>query len=173
VVGYDSIIPPGRAGTVTEEVNISNLHGGNFSKSATITSNAANKPTMQISMKGSVKEAVSASPEYMQVTRDSQGKYEFLVTLTTEKADFKIEEVSFKDNQAPSDKVPTWQKELPIPVNFTVVKDSVVQKTDHAFRVKIMFNYGESGNKSGEFIFKTNHPDAPEVKVSGTILSGK
>jgi hypothetical protein len=36
-----------------------------------------------------------------------------------------------------------------------------------------MLNYSESANKSDDFIIKTNHPDAPEVKVSGTILSGK
>jgi hypothetical protein len=188
VVGFDSIIPPGRAGTVTEEVNISSMHGGNFAKSATIFSNAKNKPSMQISMKGTVKEAVAASPDYIQVTKDAQGKHEFLITFTTEKADFKIEDVVFKDNQTPSDKSPTWQKELPIPVNFSLVKDSVVQKgntilssakdsvtqkTDHGYKVKIMLNYNESANKSGEFIFKTNHPDAPEVKVSGTIISGK
>lgn len=173
MVGFDSIIPPGREGTATEEVNISNLHGGSFSKSATITSNAKNIPSLQISMKGIVKEAVSVSPDYIQVTRDAQGKYEFLLTLTSEKANLKIEEVVFKNNQAPSDKVPTWQKDLPIPVNFSLVKDSVVQKTDHAYTVKIMLNYSESANKSGDFIIKTNHPDAPEVKVSGTILSGK
>ena len=173
MVGFDSIIPPGRAGTVTEEVNISTMHGGSFNKSATISSNAKNSPSLQISMKGNVKEPISASPDYIQVTRDAEGKYEFLVTLTTEKADLKIEEVTFKNNQTPSDKSPTWQKELPIPVNFSLVKDSVVQKTDHAYKVKIMLNYTESVNKSGDFLIKTNHPDAPEVKVSGTILSGK
>ena len=61
-------------------------------------------------------EAVSVSPDYIEVTRDAQGKYEFLLTLTSEKANLKIEEVVFKNNQAPSDKVPTWLKDLPIPV---------------------------------------------------------
>ena len=38
MVGYDSIIPPGRVGLVTESVNLSNYHAGSYTKSATITS---------------------------------------------------------------------------------------------------------------------------------------
>jgi hypothetical protein len=149
------------------------MHSGSFAKSATITSNAKNSPTLQISMKGTVKEVVSVSPEYIQFNKDKNGKFEALITLTSEKADLKIEEITFKDNLTPSNKLPAWQKELPIPVNFLFVKDTVMQKPDHVYTIKIMLNYLDSVNKSGEFIFKTNHPDAPEVKASGNINAGK
>lgn len=172
MVGFDSIIPPGRVGTVTEEVNISSMHGSSFTKSATITSNAKNSPTLQISMKGLIKEAVSVSPDYIQINKDKDGKFEAVVTLTSEKADLKLEEVSFKENAAPTDKLPDWQKDLPIPASFSVVKDSTTQKGDHVFSVKITINYGKTGNKPGEFIFKTNHPDAQEVKAQGYLNAG-
>jgi hypothetical protein len=172
VVGFDSIIPPGRVGTVTEEVNVSNMHGSSFTKSATITSNAKNSPTMQISMKGVIKEAVSVSPEYVQINKDKNGKFETTITLTSEKADLKIEEVTFKESPQPTDKLPAWQKDLPLPVTFSVIKDSLAQKTDHVFTVKISVGFSGSGNKSGEFIFKTDHPDAQEVKAQGFLNSG-
>jgi hypothetical protein len=173
VVGFDSIIPPGRAGTATEEINLGTMHGGTFSKSATITSNAKNMPTMQISMKGTVKEAVSVSPDYIQFNKDKNGKYEAVITLTSEKVDLKIEEIAFKENQTNPNNLPAWQKELPIPVSFSMEKDPPKQNADQTFKVKITLNYSETVNKTGEFIFKTNHPDAPEVKANGTINAAK
>ncbi|MGB7566583.1 MAG: hypothetical protein WBM07_01875 [Chitinivibrionales bacterium] len=173
MVGFDSIIPPGRVGTVTEEVNTGSLHGGTFSKSATITSNAKNSPTLQISMKGTIKEAVAISPEFIQFNKDKNGKYESIITMTSERANLAIEEIAFKDIQAPSSKLPAWQKDLPIPINFSLVKDTVMQKPDHVYTIKMSLSYGDTVMKTGEFIFKTNHPDAPEVKTNGTIFPGK
>lgn len=124
-------------------------------------------------MKGVIKEAVAVSPDYIQINKDKDGKFEASITLTSEKADLKIQEVSFKENQPPSDKIPAWQKDLPIPVAFSITKDSTTQKADHIFTVKITVSYGETASKSGEFIFKTNHPDAQEVKAQGFLNSGK
>lgn len=173
MVGFDSIIPPGREGTVTEEVNIANMHSGSFSKSATITSNAKNSPSLQISMRGTIKEAVSISPDYIQLSRDKNGKFESQIMITTEKADLKIQEIAFKSNQTPSNKSPVWQKDIPIPLDYSITKDTVIKKPDHVYTVKIALNYPDSVNNSGEFIIKTNNPDMPEFKASGTINAGK
>jgi hypothetical protein len=149
------------------------MHGGTFAKSATITSNARNMPTMQISMKGSVKEAVTVSPDYIQFNKDKNGKFEAIITLTSEKADLTIEEIAFKENRPTSNNLPAWQKELPIPVSFSMTKDPAKQNADQTFTVKILLNYSETVNKTGEFIIKTNNPDTPEVKVNGAINGAK
>ena len=50
MVGFDSIIQPGRVGTITPKIELKNLHGGAFMKSVTVTSNAKNTPSLRLSL---------------------------------------------------------------------------------------------------------------------------
>jgi hypothetical protein len=173
VVGYDSIIPPGRVGSITESVNLSNYHDGSYSKSATITSNAKKTPTMQVTMKWVIKAFVKISPTYLEFLKNKSGDFGAEVTLSSEKADLKLLEVSFRSNaeQAPN-KMPAWQEELPVHLSAVLLKDTVMQAKMHDFKFKITATYGDTKSKNGEFLFKTNHPDAPEVKANGLINPG-
>jgi len=174
VVGYDSIIPPGRAGSITESVNLGNYHSGSYSKSATISSNAKNSPTLQVTMKWVMKAFVKITPTYLEITKNKQGVFEAEATLSSEKADLKLLEVSFKSNetQQGAEKMPSWKEELPVHISFVFLKDTVVQAKMHDFRFKITASYGDAKVKNGEFIFKTNHPEALEVKANGQINPG-
>lgn len=174
MVGYDSIIPPGRAGSITESVNLGNYHSGTYTKTATITSNAKNSPTMQVSMRWLIKAYVKISPTYVDIVKNKGGAFETEVTLSSEKADLKVMGVSFNSGDAPqgADKLASWKEELPVHVSFTLLKDTIVQPKMHDFKYKLAASYGDAKVKSGEFVFKTNHPDAPEVKVNGQINPG-
>jgi hypothetical protein len=169
VVGFDSIILPGRVGSITESVNLVNYRSGSYAKTATIISNAKKAPTMQISMKWVIKAFVKVSPPSLEIT-NKNGVFEAEVTLSSEKADLKLKEISFKSNEQPSpEKATFWKEELPVHLTSAFLKDTVAQAQMHDFRFKIIATYGGDKSKNGEFIFKTNHPDAPEVKINGSI----
>jgi hypothetical protein len=174
VVGFDSIIPPGRVGSITEKIRLANYHSGNYSKAATITSNAKNSPTLVITMKWTMKAFVGVSTSNLQINRNNEGIYQAEVTLSSEKADLKLLGINFKPigDKPPSDKMASWQEELTIPLSFMLTKDSVTQEKMHEFKYKVTASYTEVDIKRGDFIFKTNHPEAPEVKVSGEINPG-
>jgi hypothetical protein len=177
VVGFDSIIPPGRVGSITEKVRLTNYHSGSYSKSATVTSNAKNVKDLQITMKWVIKAFVSIAPSNLDISKNKNGAYETEVTLSSEKADLKLLGISFKPatEKPPSDKSVSWQEELTVPVSFALLKDTVMQGPDkmHAFKYKVTASYGETNSKNGEYIFKTNHPEAPELKINGSINPGK
>jgi len=175
VVGFDSIIPPGREGHITESVNLGNYHAGAYTKSATILSNAKNMPSMQISIHWIIKAYVSAATSYIQLAKDKNGNLETDVVFSSEKANLKITDASFKaveDGPATNNK-PAWQSELPIAVSYAFEKDSLRQDGYHDYKYKLIIKMAGSQKKNGEFIFKTNHEKSPEVKVQGGIDPGK
>jgi hypothetical protein len=174
VVGYDSIILPGRVGSVTESVNLGNYHAGSYSKSATIMSNAKNAPSLSITMKWVIKSHISVAPSYLSFAKDKNGAFQLEVSLTADKKDLKLFSVAFKPREEkPAEGKPdTWKEELPAQITFTLLKDSVMAANLHEFKYKITATNISSQRKDGEFLFKTNHPEAPEVKVMGVIEPG-
>ena len=128
---------------------------------------------MQITLKWVIKAYVKITPTYLQINKTKNNTYEAEVTLSSEKADLKLLDVSFKSNEAQApNKMPSWQEELPVHLSWVLLKDTVMQGEMHDFKFLITASYGGATNKNGEFFFKTNHPEAPEVKVSGLINWG-
>lgn len=175
MVGYDSIIPPGRVGTVTESVNLSNYHGGSYTKSATIMSNAKNSPTMQISIRWVIKAYISASPSMIELRKDKDGDFKAEVTLTSEKEKLKVTEVAFQANEEKpaNTNAPAWQNELPVQISYVLEKDTLKKDGYHDYIYKLSAKVAGAEAKNGNFIFKTNHENTPALKVSGMIASGK
>jgi hypothetical protein len=171
VVGFDTTILPGREGTVTEEVSIAKIHDGPFTKCLTVSSNAKNKPQMQLCMKGMVKVPLSVSPSYVQMKRGKSGLlYEAELTLSTEKPDLKVSEVFFTAAGSGSSGQTPWQSTLPLHCDFKLTKpDSVGAGGTWMYKLAVTMSFGEKDSKSGEFVIKTNHPEAGEVKTSGSI----
>ena len=169
MVGFDTTILPGREGTVTEEVSTAKIHDGAFTKCLTVSSNAKNKPQMQLCMKGMVKVPLSVSPSYVQMKRGKSGLYEAELTLSTEKHDLKVTEVFFTAGSGSSGQTP-WQNTLPLHCDFKLTKpDSVSTGGTWMYRLAVTMSFGEKDSKSGEFVIKTNHPEAGEVKTPGSI----
>jgi hypothetical protein len=169
VVGFDTTILPGREGTVTEEVSIAKIHDGPFTKCLTVSSNAKNKPQLQLCMKGMVKVPISVSPSYVQMRRGKNGLFEAELMLSTEKPDLKVTEVFFTAVSGSSGQAP-WQNTLPLHCDFKLTKtDSAGAGGIWMYKVAVTTNFGEKDSKSGEFVIKTNHPEAGEVKTSGNI----
>jgi hypothetical protein len=171
VVGFDSIIPPGREGRVKESVHLANYHGGEYIKSATIISNAQNQPSMQVSIRWVIKSFLSAAPSYLQCVKINNGKFETTVVFTTEMAGFKVTDASFLANgsEKPLDNGSARQNEASVNVTYAFEKDSLRKDGFHEFTYKVSVATPAEEKQSGDFIFKTNHADAREVKVTGSI----
>ena len=96
MVGFDSIIPPGREGSITEKVRLTNYRSGSYSKAATVTSNAKRTPNLTITMRWVIKAYVAVLPTFLEIAGNKDGVFQADVTLSSEKADLKLLGVSFK-----------------------------------------------------------------------------
>jgi hypothetical protein len=174
VVGFDTTILPGREGSITEEVAMSKVHEGAFTKCATVTSNAKNKPDLRLCLKGFIKVAVAVSPQYITVKKAVSGAMQADVMLTSEKPDLLVKNVTFTANtQAPSTEQSAWQNKLPVYIVYKLTKPEKPNK-DGAWEYKLTLNCdaGLPQSQYGEFVITTNHPEAPELKESGMVDVG-
>jgi hypothetical protein len=174
VVGFDTTILPGREGSITQEVAMAKVHEGAFTKCATVTSNAKNKPDLRLCLKGFIKVAVSVSPQYILVKKTASGAMQCDVTLTSEKPDLLVKNVTFTANsQAPASEQSAWQNKLPVYIVFKLTKPEK-PKDDGAWEYKLVLSCdaGIPQNQYGEFVITTNHPEAQEIKESGMIDIG-
>jgi hypothetical protein len=174
VVGFDSTILPGREGSITEEVAMSKVHEGAFTKCATVTSNAKNKPDLKLCLKGFIKVPVAVSPQYVQMKKGASGPAECNLTLTTEKPDLQVKDVTFSSNtQAQASGQSAWQNKLPIYLVFKLTKPEK-PKDDGSWEYKLAVTLAAElpQNQYGEFVITTNHPEAQEIKENGMIDVG-
>ncbi len=174
MVGFDTTILPGREGSITEEVNIAKIHGGAFTKCATVTCNAKNKSEFRLCLKGVAKEALHVNPQYIALKKaEGKNQYETDLLLSSEKSDLVVKNVSFVSNSQPQS-LPagqnTWQNKLPVYCNFTVKKAAKAKddgEWDYIVTITISSDFAE--NQNGDFVITTNHPDALETKIPGMI----
>lgn len=164
MVGYDSIIPPGREGTISPKVNLKGYHSGHFSKGVTVTSNATNLPTLRLTIKGDIKPIIEVSTRVLRITNDDSEPS--TIMLKTEKKDLRIKKVFLRTSGGGK---PSWQVDLPHYLEFELVNDTTPTDGyyDHELRVWAKIDLKESAH--GEFIIKTNHPDKEEVSIRGSI----
>ena len=171
VVQYDSIITPGHEGLLRATINIANLHGGEFVKGITITSNAANAPEMRVAVKGLIQTIIAASPGYIAMTATPKGPIAAQVILTTVKPDLKISDVNFITN---THNPVGWQSNLPLPIQFTCEKmESGKNDTESKYKLSLSIDFTNATSSYGDFVIKTNHPKKPELKISGMLPQTK
>jgi hypothetical protein len=175
VVGFDTTILPGREGSITEEVAMSKVHDGAFSKCATVTSNAKNKAELRLCLKGFVKVPVSVSPQYIQMKKGAAGAYQADLTVVSDKADLQVKNVTFNSNSQPATTGQNaWQSKLPLYCVYKLTKPEK-PKADSTWEYKLVItmNADLPQSQTGEFVITTNHPEALELKENGMIDIGK
>jgi hypothetical protein len=173
VVGFDTTILPGREGSITEEVAMSKVHDGAFTKCATVTSNARNKTDLRLCLKGFVKVPVAVSPQYISMKKSASGDYECEVTLSTDKPDLQVKGITFSTNASASSGQSAWQEKLPIYVEFKLTKPEKPKDGgvfDYKLAIFIKADFPQ--NQFGDFTITTNHPEAAELKENGMIDVG-
>lgn len=154
-------------GNATLEINVKNLHGGQFRKYATVYSNAKNSPELRISLGGTLKAVIEVSSQNIRLTSKDQQVWSDSLNLTTEKKDLKVTEVTFKPYSSGTPNQ-TWQNDLKIHPNYTLTKTDST-KGSFTYKLKLSFAVKDTEPKFGEFFIKTNHSKMPEIKVNGSI----
>ncbi len=167
MVGFDSIVPPGRAGKIKPAVTIKGMHGGNFHKGITVISNAENTPTLRLGIRGKILPIIGIEPGYMRIKSDDQSKR---ITLSSEFKKLKVKEISFKSRNRGQG--PTWQSQAPIYLKFAVTPvDSMTEDGYHQWHIDLRLESGPSETQHGDFVIKTNHAKKPEITIRGAVES--
>ena len=169
MVGFDSIIPPGREGKIAQKIDLKNAHSGEMIKAVTVTSNAQNQPSMRLTIKVVIKAIINISTSYLQLNK-AQNSAE--VVLSTEMKDLQVKKVYFKISNPGGGSGPqaSWQGDLPLFINFTLQKPDSVKADgymDYKMRLTSMLKIAEP--KEGEFIIETNHPEKAQISIRGRL----
>jgi hypothetical protein len=171
VVGHDSIIPPGREGKVTQEVNLASGHSGVLQKYITVFSNAKNTPELRLSLKCTILAELDVDPKYLSLKPDKKGMIQQTLSLTTQKKDLAVLDVTFLENSKPAENANNWQAALPIRFAYKLAKNPAPLADGYLkYQLDISLTAQDSTALYGNFTIKTNHPKKSELTLSGTIL---
>jgi len=165
VVGYDSIIPPGREGSIKPSVALKNT-SGKFTKTVTVLSNATNTPDLKLTITGDAKPIISMSSTFLQIKNNDPKPYE--IVLSTEKPDLKILKISVK---AQSNGQENWQVQLPTYLEHELSKPSAPKPDGFRdYTLKVSAKLGEmTEGKYGDIVIETNHPEKAELTLKGRV----
>ncbi len=167
VVSYDSLIAPGKTGTINARVNIKGYRAGTLSKGITVSSNAKNDPTVHLTIEAIVQSLIDVSTGFLSLSA-ANASSPSTIRLTSRKDDLKVTKLVFKpsDNSGKA----AWQSDLPLPLAFTcIATDSVRADTCKVYHLNV-YSPAIGKTVTGEFIITTNHPDKPEIHVRGELI---
>lgn len=170
-IGYDSVIPPGREGKVTFEINLKGMHKGPVKKYVTVLSNAKNKPQLRLYLGCTYITELEIEPKVVSFRCDKYGFTTQTFNISSTKGDLKVLEVSFRQNPENEEEALSWQVIHPILFNFSLTKiDS--SKIEGIFKYKLEVNQkiDHKNPLSGFLSIKTNYPQKEEIKIYAVIL---
>lgn len=164
VAAFDTLILPGEFGSIKLEAKL-NGYSGDFHKSATVTSNAKNQPTIRLTLNATIQPIIRISKQYItfQPSKDQNSDSLYLSSL---KKDLTITNIVFKpDNQNSA----IWQNQHSIPITYKWNKtDSISQDSLTVFTLLIK-SPGFKESVTGEVIITTNHPDKKQITIYGRM----
>ncbi len=164
VVDYDSLIPPGGTGKVTQSIESSSLHNGKFGKGITLHSNAKNEPRLKLSISGIFSETIAVKPHYIRLNKKNESA---VITLKTHKPDMRITAVDFEPRKKNDN---SWASTLPVPIDFNVsVSDTPDEDGRYEYTLTVSFNAKYDERRYGFLNIETTHPEKPIVSVRGAL----
>jgi hypothetical protein len=164
VVKYDTLIPSGKEGNFNAEVTLSGIHGGTFTKCINVTTNAKNKRFLQLCVNGNLKVPISVTPGYVQFTILKSGILQSSILLNSEKEDLKILDIYFYSKIISKTQN---KKDSLIRCSFKTERSREANENkEWSYHVNININNKEiKETRYGHIIIRTNHPDAPSIKI--------
>lgn len=167
MVDYDSIIPPGRTGKITPFIKAKKLRSGTFTKSIKIMSNATNTPTLRLSISGKVLSDINLSKRFLRLQPDHDGKAALSLTLKTEKPDFKIKDIAFRENKRND---PNWESKSGLTVTHHITRsDSTDIDKYYTYTLSLFLTIAPTKMLSGSFEIETNHEKKDHLSIRGMI----
>jgi hypothetical protein len=192
-VAFDSIIPAGGTGVLTEEVTIEEgASPGNFSMPVTLLSDARNSPIFKLAVKGKLEYLIETQPGSFLLS-DSLGKdtSEAFMLLRSNMKGLNVTGVTFSFNE--KNRAFSWKSSIPMNYCFSIATAADVtrmkpKKTEpgkfksnkpfstpnthyeYTYALRIRYPNSQQVSRFGDLIISTNHPDKPEVSMPGNIV---
>jgi len=166
-VEYDSIINPGKTGSVKIFIKKSDIGDGVFSKTVRVYSNAENDSILKLGIGGRVLPPVEFSKRFLRVETVTGQSASVEVDVSTKHAGFTIKQVTFIDRDARD--AGQEPKEIPIPFQLTNSK-KVDEFGYSTYLLKLTTSINTTTLLNGVFMIKTNHPEEPSIEIRGMIL---
>lgn len=166
-VRYDTLIRPGATGKIHAELTISGFGGGPLAKGITVASNAVNESVTHLGVKAYIRPFVDISEPYITINSNFSDKKS--ICLSSRKKDLSVSGVFFAI-EADREHASTWQSTVPLSIKH-VWQPLDSTRTD-GYRVYRLDLFMPVIDRSllGEFLIRTNHPDRPEIYLTGTLL---
>jgi hypothetical protein len=160
----DSVVQPGKAGHITMRLDLSEVRGGTFYKYLKVSTNCRNYPRARFAFYGVLKPIIHVDSGAIVLPTIGKKDTVQTVTLFTEKPDLQVTEVSFVIDNPPFE----WQSNLPIRFQFrkTGKKNS---EGLWSYTLQVFYSPVQKESWYGNFIVTTNHPDKPELKITGFV----
>jgi hypothetical protein len=164
VVSYDSVIAPGKSGFIKPEVNLKGFRPGDMSRGVTVTSNAANNPTLHLIIEATILAPIELSENYLNFEEAPK----LTLTLSSAKKDLKVSDVVFKPQGGQN--VPGWAADAPIKMQYSF-SPADSPRDDGLKTYKLEITAPGTGKETvlGNFEITTNHPDKKDIAIGGRI----
>lgn len=169
ITSYDSLVMPGKSGSINTEMNLKDFSAGQHSKVITVFSNADNDTILRIAVKATVRSIIELSVPYVTINRaDSAWKSFFVLS---KKEDITIEGVSFKKDPYGNLKNPSaWQEDVPLIVKYRWAPVDSIRSDGYKVFQLTLFMPRINESLLGFFRIETSHPKKPEIFLRGTML---
>lgn len=164
VVSYDSVIAPGKSGFLRPEVNLKNVRPAPVTKTVAVTTNAANTPSLTLTIEATVVAPIELSESYLNL----ENAPKLTLTLSSAKKDLKVSDVVFKPQGEQN--VPGWVANTPIKVKHSFAPTDS-SRGDGLKIYKLTINAPNTGNETvlGTFEITTNHPNKKDISIGGRV----
>ena len=162
---YDSLIAPGKTGSISAEFNSSGF-SGQQEKIITVHSNDADSATIRLQIKGFVKTPLDINPRWINLNSDN-GKVKGSVSLSALQTDFAIKKAQFFSNN-------NSENIAPITVNTTLKNKGKPDKNGVVvYEFDFNFSINTDKNESGRIVFETNVKQKPSIDLNVSIENKK
>ncbi|MBN1604255.1 MAG: DUF1573 domain-containing protein [Chitinispirillaceae bacterium] len=169
ITAYDSLVMPGKSGSISVEMNLKDFSAGLHSKVITVFSNADNDSILRIAVKATVRSIIEIAVPYVTINRADSAWKSFFVF--SKKNDINIEGVSFKKDPYGNSKNPSaWQEDVPLIVKYRWVSVDSIRSDGYKVFQLTLFMPHITESLLGFFRIETNHPEKPEIYLRGTML---
>jgi hypothetical protein len=161
----DSIIPPRGTGHITMILDLREVRDVDFYKYIIVRTNDPGWPRLELALSGTIKFLINFEPEAIVLPSMDKKDTVQEVTLQTAKSDLRVTAVSFVLSDPPLE----WLASLPLRFSFD---ENGVKGAGDEYTYKLKIFYAPVQGKFagyGKFIVWTNHPDKPELKISGAL----
>jgi hypothetical protein len=166
---FDSVIAPGKAGTLRQVVDIYGFTNGPFERSVQVLSNARNAPQLTLRVAGIGRGFVEIDRPQLRVLSGSEREAGAPETFARSPLkELRITEAEFvvdADHMAP------WYTSLVLPLNWQLVPaDRSDTSSYHYFTLNVWLPDTVPGSHQGTCLLRTNHPRQPTMSLPAILL---